>query len=114
MRVKTIVPSKHRKKRLLKRASGFNQARRIYRKAKETLLKSGQKAYEGRKQRKRNFRRLWITRLSAAVKTHGLNYSQFLDKLKKSKIELNRKLLSEIAISDTKSFNEIIKKIKSK
>ena len=111
MRVTNSVPSRQKRKKLLKRAKGFSKSRQIYRKAKETLLKSGQRAYRGRKERKRMFRRLWIIRLSAAAKNHNMKYSQLIDRLKKNEVGLNRKVLSEIAISDPKTFEKIIKEI---
>lgn len=112
MRATNSVASRKRHHRVLKRAKGFLESHRLYRKAKETLLKSGQKEYIGRKQKKRTFRSLWITRLSAAIKKENLNYSQFINKLKTQKIHLNRKVLSEIAISDPQTFAKIIKEVK--
>lgn len=111
MRSTYKVASQRRRKKLLKRTKGFAKARQIRRKAKETLAKGGQYAYQGRKQRKRDFRRLWITRLSAAAKTYGLNYSVFISKLKKKNILLNRKILSEIAVVDPSTFEKIMKEI---
>ena len=112
MRSPAKVPSRKRKKRILQRAKGFRSARQIYRKAKETLVRAGKMAYEGRRLRKRGFRRLWITRLTAAAKENGLNYSTLLAKLKSNKVLLNRKMLSEIAIADTKSFQKILENLK--
>jgi len=111
VRATTKVPSHKRHTKLLKRVKGFAKSRQLVRRAKETLLKSGQNAFAGRKQRKRNVRSLWIVRLSAAVKSQGLNYSLFIKKLKDNKIILNRKILSEIAINDPKTFDKIVKKI---
>ena len=110
MRATTKVPSHKRHNKLLKRVKGFAKSKQIYRRAKETLLKSGQNAFAGRKHRKRNIRTLWIIRLSAATKTFGFNYSVFMKKLKDNKIILNRKVLSEIAINDPKTFEKIVKK----
>lgn len=111
MRATTKVPSHKRHKKLLKRVKGFAKSRQIVRRAKETLLKSGQNAFAGRKQRKRNIRSLWIIRLSAAIKSHGLNYSLFIKKLNDNKILLNRKVLSDIAINDPQTFAKIVHKI---
>ena len=81
--------------------------------AKQAVMKSGNYAYIGRKQRKRDFRRLWITRISAACKMNGLNYSTFMNGLKKANITLNRKMLSEIAISDEAAFTALVEKAKA-
>ncbi len=110
-RVKSISARKHRK--ILKAAKGFKQARRTRVKAaKEAILHKGQYSYIGRKQRKRDFRRLWIVRLNAALREHGLSYSKFISKLKKQNIELDRKILAEIAVNDPSTFNKIISEIK--
>ena len=114
-RAKTSVQSNRRHKKLLSRAKGFQgKQNRIYRNAKEALLKAGAHAYRGRKERKRTFRRLWITRLSAAIKPFGLTYSQFIHQQNLSGIQVNRKLLSEIAIKDPESFTKIVEEIKRK
>jgi len=111
MRVKTIAARRHRK--ILKRAKGFKQARRIRIKdAKEALLHAGQYAYIGRKNRKRDLRRLWNIRINAAVREQGLSYSKFIALLKKAKIELDRKILSEIAVKDPATFSKIVDKVK--
>ena len=81
--------------------------------AKQAVLKSGNYAYIGRKQKKRDFRSLWITRISAACKMNGINYSRFMYGLKKSGIELNRKMLSELAISDPNAFSSLVETAKS-
>ncbi|MFH1228410.1 MAG: 50S ribosomal protein L20 [Planctomycetota bacterium] len=114
MRVKTGVARHRRTKRVMKRASGYDQARhRLFRTAKETLIQAGRDAFSGRKRKKRDFRRLWITRLSGALDETGISYSQFINRLKKAKIELNRKMLSELAISDQNAFNKILESVKS-
>lgn len=111
-RSKPISARKHRK--IKKAAKGFKDARRKrVKNAKQSLLHQGQYAYVGRKQRKRNFRTLWIKRLNAAVKEHGLSYSEFVKKLKDNKIEINRKMLADIAVNDEVAFSEIIKNITS-
>lgn len=112
-RVKKSSAIKHRK--IKKLAKGFKHARsRRFKTASESVLHAGQYAYIGRKQKKRVLRSLWIKRLNAAVRTEGIkNYSEFIEKLKKSKIELNRKILSEIAVNESDIFKEIVKNLKS-
>lgn len=113
MRVKSIAQRKHRK--ILKQARGFKQARRKRVKAaKEALLHAGQYAYQGRKLRKRNLKALWITRLSAAAKERGTSYSQLIADLKKAKIEINRKILSDLAVKDPATFTKILDSLKKK
>ena len=110
-RTKSISAVRHRK--TLKAAKGFKQARRRRVKtAKEALMHAGHYAYVGRKDRKGDMRSLWITRLSAAVKLRGLSYSKFIAGLKKEKIELDRKILSDIAIKDPETFDKIVSEIK--
>lgn len=110
-RVKSPAARKHRK--FLKMAKGFKQARRTrIQTAKEAILHAGQYAYEGRKLRKRDIRKLWIIRLNAAVRERGLSYSQFISELKKAKIGLDRKILADIAVNDPKAFDEIVKAAK--
>lgn len=110
-RVKSIAARRHRK--IKQAARGFKQARRRRVKAaKEALMHAGRYAYVGRKDRKGDMRALWITRLSAAVKARGLSYSKFIAGLKKEKIELDRKVLSDIAINDPKVFDKIVAEIK--
>ena len=99
---------------MLRAARGFKQARsNRYKTAKEAVLHSGQYAYEGRKNRKREMRSIWIVRLNAAVREHGISYSRFIAGLKTANINLDRKILSDIAIRDAKTFEEIVKKVKS-
>lgn len=112
MRVKS--PRRQRHKKILEAAKGFRDARRKrYKVAKEAVLHAGQYAYVGRKLRKRNIRSLWITRLNAAVREEGISYSRFTAGLKKANIEINRKILSDIAIEDPKTFSQIVEKAKS-
>ena len=101
-RVKGAMMTRKRRKKTLKLAKGYWGA----------VMKSGNYAYIGRKQRKRDFRRLWITRISAACKANGTNYSTFMNGLKKAGIILNRKMLSEIAISDPAAFTALVEKVK--
>jgi len=113
MRVKSIAARKHRK--IKDQAMGFKQARRKrVKSAKEAILHAGQYAYHGRKLRKRDLRSLWITRISAATKSEGVSYSKFIHLLSKAKVEVDRKVLSDIAIHDPKVFGEIVSKVKSK
>ena len=112
-RIKCAKTTRSRRKRVLKLAKGYWGAKsKHFKMAKQAVMKSGNYAYIGRRQKKRDFRRLWITRISAACRLNGITYSSFMDKLKKSGIDLNRKMLSEIAISDPAGFAAIIEKIK--
>ena len=104
-RVKGGIMSHKRRKKVLKLAKGYYGARhRLFRTAKQAVMKSGRYAFIGRKQKKRDFRRLWITRISAGCKMNGMNYSTFMNGLKKSGVTLNRKMLSEMAIHDAEGF----------
>ncbi|MCL2195898.1 MAG: 50S ribosomal protein L20 [Oscillospiraceae bacterium] len=108
-RVKGAVVTRKRRKKVLRMAKGYYGAKsRLFKTAKQAVMKSGQYAYIGRKQRKRDFRRLWITRISAAAKANGMNYSTFINGLKKANIDLNRKMLSEIAIADPAAFTTLV------
>lgn len=99
-RVKGAMATRKRRNKVLKLAKGYWGGKsKLFKTAKEAVMKSGQYAYIGRKQKKRNFRQLWITRISAGCKMNGMNYSTFINGLKKANINLNRKMLSEIAIS---------------
>jgi large subunit ribosomal protein L20 len=109
MRVKRAQNRKVRTKKLFKRAKGFFMARgNTLRQANEAVMKARQNAFVGRKQRKRHFRSLWITRINAAAKLHGLNYSRFMHGLSVAGIDLNRKVLSELAIQDEAAFAELV------
>ena len=110
-RVKGALATRKRRKKILKLAKGYwGSKSRHFKMAKQAVMKSGNYAYIGRKQRKRDFRRLWITRISAARKANGVNYSTFMNGLKKANIELNRKMLSEIAIADPAAFTSLVEK----
>lgn len=110
-RVKSPRRARHNK--ILKSAKGFRDARRKrYKVAKEAVLHAGHYAYVGRKNRKRDLRRLWIQRLNAAVREHNLPYSRFINGLKKTKIEIDRKILADMAIADPQAFEKIIEKTK--
>ena len=106
--------TRKRRNKVLKLAKGYYGAKsKLFRVAKEAVMKSGQYAYIGRKQKKRNFRSLWITRISAACKMNGMNYSTFMNGLKKAGVTLNRKMLSEIAIHDAAAFTALTEKAKA-
>lgn len=110
-RTKSLSAKRHRK--VKKAARGYKHAaRRRVKVAKEALLHAGQYAYIGRKLKKRDLRRLWIVRLNAAAREHGLSYSKLIAGLKKEKIEIDRKILSDIAISDSDTFTKIVDQVK--
>lgn len=112
-RVKNGAVTKARHKKVLKAAKGyFGSKHRLYKTAKEQLMHSGQYAFRDRKQKKRDFRKLWITRINAACRQNDISYSRFIEGLTKAGVEINRKMLSEIAINDPKSFTELVKTAK--
>ncbi len=109
-RVKNGAVTKARHKKVLKQAKGyFGSKHRLYKTAKEQLMHSGQYAFRDRKQKKRDFRKLWITRINAACRQNDISYSRFIEGLTKAGVEVNRKMLSEIAINDPKMFTEFVK-----
>ena len=113
-RVKGAMMTRKRRKKILKLAKGYWGAKsKHFKMAKEAVMKSGNYAYIGRKQKKRDFRRLWITRISSGCKANGINYSTFMNGLKKAGITLNRKMLSEIAIADAEAFTALVEKAKA-
>ena len=113
MRARKGAAATQAKKRLFKRAKGYVGGRRkLLRTVKETLLRAGKFAYRDRRVRKRDFRRLWITRLSAACRERDIRYSQFIAGLEKAKIELDRKSLSEIAVLDPAAFDAVVAAVK--
>ena len=110
-RVKGATMTRKRRKKVLKLSKGYFGAKsKLFRTAKQAVMKSGQYAYIGRKNKKRDFRRLWITRISAGCQANGMNYSTFMNGLKKANISLNRKMLSEIAIADPQGFKNLCDK----
>ena len=112
-RVKNSVTTKARHKKVLKAAKGyFGSKHRLYKTAKEQLMHSGQYAFRDRRQKKRDFRKLWITRINAACRENEISYSRFIEGLNKAGVEVNRKMLSEIAIADPKAFAELVKTAK--
>ena len=113
-RVKGAMMTRKRRNKILKLAKGYWGAKsKHFKLAKQAVMKSGNYAYIGRKQKKRDFRALWITRISAQAKVNGINYSQLMHGLKLAGINLNRKMLSEIAVSDKEAFAAIVEKAKA-
>ena len=113
-RVKGALNTRKKHKKILKLAKGFRGAEsKQYRTANQAVMRSMQNAYVGRKRKKRDFRRLWIARISAAAKMNGMNYSTFMDGIKKAGIEMNRKVLSEIAIADPAAFAKLVETAKA-
>ncbi len=114
MRVKRGLSSHARHKRLLVANKGYRMTkRRLVRTAQQAYLHAGEYAFEGRRNRKRDFRRLWISRISEAVKQNGLSYSAFMSKLKSANIQIDRKVLANLIVENPEVFNEIVDKIKS-
>lgn len=112
-RTRHSVARKKRKKKVLRMAKGYRGARsRSYRSANEQVMHSLQYAYRDRRNKKRNFRRLWIARINAAARQNGLSYSRFIQGLKLAEVDVNRKMLAEMAVSDPASFSELVQKAK--
>ena len=113
-RVKGAMMTRKRRNKVLKAAKGYWGAKsKHFKMAKEQVMKSGNYAFAGRKMKKRDFRSLWITRISAEAKNNGMNYSTFMHGLKKAGIELNRKMLAELAVSDKAGFAALVEKAKA-
>lgn len=113
-RVKRGVTARARHKKILKQAKGYYGARsRVYRVAKQAVIKAGQYAYRDRKQRKRQFRSLWIIRINAAVREHGMSYSKFINGMNKAGIEVDRKILADLAVFDKQAFGKLVEQAKS-
>ena len=113
-RIKGALATRKRRNKTLKLAKGYWGGKsRLFKTAKEAVMKSGQYAYVGRKLKKRDFRRLWITRISAACKANGMNYSTFMNGLKKAGIALNRKMLADLAVADAAAFTALAEKAKA-
>ena len=107
-RVKTAIITRKKHKKVLKRAKGYYGAKHYrFRMAKQAVMKSGMYAYVGRKDRKSNFRKLWIARINAAARMNGLTYSKLIAGLKKANVVINRKMLAELAVTDPKAFTEV-------
>ena len=113
-RIKRSVASRARRKRILKSAKGYYGARsRTFKVAKQAVIRAGQYAYRDRRQRKRQFRQLWIIRINAAVREHGLSYSRFISGLKSAGIEVDRKVLADIAVHEKEVFATLVEKARS-
>jgi len=114
-RVKRGVTAKARHKKVLEQAKGYSGRRKnTYKVAKQAVIKAGQYAYRDRRQRKRQFRSLWIMRINAAAREHGLSYSRFIDGLHKAEIDIDRKMLAEIAVNDRNAFAQLADQAKSR
>ena len=114
-RVKRGVTARARHKKVLSQAKGYRGRRKnVYRIAKQAVMKAGQYAYRDRRQRKRQFRTLWIARINAAARELGLTYSQLANGLKKSSIEIDRKMLADLAVHDKAAFGSIVEQVKAK
>lgn len=113
-RVKRGVVARRRHKKIMKQAKGYYGARsRVFRVAKQAVIKAGQYAYRDRRQRKRQFRALWITRINAAARVNGMSYSRFVAGLKKAGIEIDRKVLADLAVHEKATFATIVEKAKA-
>ncbi|MCL2621888.1 MAG: 50S ribosomal protein L20 [Firmicutes bacterium] len=113
MRIKGGVNKAKKRRKVLKAAKGYRGAKgKLYRPARQAVMKSGNYAYIGRKLKKRDFRQLWIARINAAARMNDLSYSRFMDGLKKANITLNRKVLADMAVNDLEAFNNLCKQIK--
>ena len=113
-RIKGAMMTRKRRNKVLKLAKGYYGSKHsLFKTAKQAVMKSGNYAYIGRKQKKRDFRRLWISRISAACKMNGMNYSTFINGLKKADINLNRKMLAEIAVADPTAFTALTEQAKA-
>ena len=113
-RIKGAMMTRKRRKKILKAAKGYWGAKsKHFKMAKQAVMKSGNYAFAGRKMKKRDFRKLWITRISAQAKVNGMNYSTFMHGLKLAGIDLNRKMLSELAVSDKEAFAALVEKAKA-
>ena len=114
-RVKGAMATRKRRNKVLKLAKGYWGGKsKLFKTAKEAVMKSGQYAYIGRRLKKRDFRKLWITRISAACKMNGMNYSTFMNGLKKAGVEINRKMLAEMAVNDKAAFTQLTEMAKAK
>ena len=112
-RVKGAMHTRKRRKKILKLAKGYRGAKsKLFKTANQAVMKSLTYAYRDRKQKKRNFRQLWIARINAAARMNGISYSKFMNGLKKNGIEINRKMLAEIAVSDPTAFTKLVEKVR--
>ncbi len=109
MRIKRAVNAVKKRKKILKQAKGYYGAKsKLYRTAREQVMKSGQYSYIGRKQKKRDFRALWITRINAACRQNDISYSRFVAGLKKANVSLNRKVLADMAVREPQAFSQLV------
>lgn len=114
-RIKRAVHARKKKKKVLEMTSGYYGAKsKNYRKAKEQLLKSLSYSYRDRRQRKRDFRRLWIIRINAACRINGISYSRFISGLKKADVQIDRKMLADLAVNDREAFTELVEVARGK
>jgi large subunit ribosomal protein L20 len=105
--------TRKRHKKVIKQAKGYRGTRsKLYKRANEAVLRAGEHAFAGRRKRRRDLRRLWITRINAALTPHNLNYSRFIKGLKEANIQLDRKILADLAVSDPKAFEQVVAKAK--
>ena len=112
-RVKGAMHTRKRRKKILKLAKGYRGAKsKLFKTANQAVMKSLTYAYRDRKQKKRNFRQLWIARINAAARANGISYSKFMNGLKNNGIEINRKMLAEIAVADPAAFAKLVEKVK--
>ena len=112
-RVKGAMHTRKRRKKILKLAKGYRGAKsKLFKTANQAVMKSLTYAYRDRKQKKRNFRQLWIARINAVARMNGISYSKFMNGLKKNGIEINRKMLAEIAVSDPAAFTKLVEKVR--
>jgi large subunit ribosomal protein L20 len=112
-RAKSVVPGRARRRKVLKSVKGAYGRRKIYKSALQTAQRAGQFAYEHRRTRKRDFRRLWITRINAAARINGISYSTLIAGLRKAKVDVNRKLLADLAVRDEAAFAKLAEVAKS-
>ncbi len=112
MRVKRSLAGRRRHKKVFKAAKGYRVVSKRFKLAKQAVMKAGQNAYVGRKLKKRQFRSLWIVRINAAVREHGMSYSVFMNKLREAGIKLNRKMLAEMAVNDKDAFLTVVEQVK--
>ena len=114
MRIKRAVNAVKKRRKIMRQAKGyFGSKSKLYRIAREAVMKSGNYAFAGRRRKKRDFRQLWIARINAAARTNGLNYSTLMHGLKKNGIDLNRKVLADLAVSDPQAFTALCEKAKA-
>ncbi len=113
-RVKNSVATRARRKKIIKLAKGyFGRKSTVFRTANQAVMKSAMYAYRDRRAKKRDFRKLWITRINAAARMNGTTYSRLMDALKKNNIELNRKVLADMAVNDAAAFTKLVEKVKA-